>query len=552
VTVLALTSCPNPAAVDLTAAGETLGELVRRQAARDAQAYVEAARHGRVLTFGELERWRRAFAEGTCAPGTTVALSVDDSVQCAAALVAAVAAGLWVAPLDPATPADGPSGLAALTRRVGAEVLITDRPTSGVTLAACPAVPVASLALRARATALGDPAPTTTGAGGIVLSSSGTTGPPKVVRLGQAKLLHAAHSVVAHHALSEQDRGFNPLPLFHVNAEVVGLLSSLVAGACLVLDDRFHRTDFWTVMERRRVTWINAVPAIISRLAEVRPGETVPAGIRFVRSASAPLPVATADRFEVATGLPIVETYGMTEAASQITAHPLSVPRRAGSVGLPVGLELRVVRDEGDDKVGRGDRATAATPEECPAGEVGQVEIRGASVIDAYEGGGHADRFRPGGWLRTGDLGRRDEDGYLYLVARTDDVINRGGEKVFPREIEEIISADPAVATVAVVGRDDPELGQVPVAFVVLRGVHDPGGTDHAGHADHAGPADHADHAARVTARLSEALARHLVRTKRPAALHVVPSLPSGATGKVRRRALREAETPVLLTVACV
>ncbi len=133
----------------------------------------------------------------------------------------------------------------------------------------------------------------------------------------------------------------------------MGLLSALVAGSCLVLDDRFHRTGFWELMGQRRVTWINAVPAIISRLAELRPGENVPAGIRFVRSASAPLPVATADRFEAATGLPIIETYGMTEAASQITAHPLSVPRRAGSVGLPVGVELRVVRDDSPLPVAR-------------------------------------------------------------------------------------------------------------------------------------------------------------------------------------------------------
>ena len=155
--------------------------------------------------------------------------------------------------------------------------------------------------------------------------------------------LHTARCVVAHHDLTADDRCFNSLPLFHINAEVVALLSSLVAGSCLVLDDRFHRTGFWELMGERRVTWINAVPAIISRLAELRPDETVPAGVRFIRSASAPLPVATADRFEERTGIPVVETYGMTEAASQITAHPLSVPRRAGSVGVPVGVELRVV-----------------------------------------------------------------------------------------------------------------------------------------------------------------------------------------------------------------
>ena len=137
--------------------------------------------------------------------------------------------------------------------------------------------------------------------------------------------------------------------------------------------------------------------------------------------------------------------------------------------------------------------------------------------------------------MRTGDLGWRDPEGFLYLVARSDDVINRGGEKVFPREIEEVISADPAVVAVAVAGRDDPELGQVPVAFVVLDGVEAPEAADAAGH---------------VLGRIDVALVRGLVRTRRPVALHVVPALPRGATGKVRRHALFEADTTILRTFA--
>ena len=171
--------------------------------------------------------------------------------------------------------------------------------------------------------------------------------------------------------------------------------------------------------------------------------------------------MTVADRFEDSTGIPVIETYGMTEAASQITAHPLSVPRRPGSVGLPVGVELRIVRQS--DPVG--------SPLEAPEFHIGHVEIRGPSVVEGYVGGTHQDRFGPDGWMRTGDLGHRDADGFVYLDARTDDVINRGGEKVLPREVEEAIGADAMIASVAVVGRDDPELGQVPVAYVVLRAV---------------------------------------------------------------------------------
>jgi acyl-CoA synthetase (AMP-forming)/AMP-acid ligase II len=478
---------------------------------------VEDARSDAVLSFGALERWRTAFAQSVLPPGATVALSVSDPLQCAAAFVAAMASGRWVAPLDPALPDAGPSGLESLVARTGAGMVLSDRAAPAAER--CPWVELASFA--PGSVAAFDPPEFTpvAASGGVILSSSGTTGPPKVVRLHQNKLLHVARCVVEHHQMTEHDRVFSPLPLFHINAEVVGLLSTLVAGSCLVLDDRFHRTDFWDLMGERRVTWINAVPAIISRLAELRPGETVPSGIRFVRSASAPLPVATADRFEAATGLRIIETYGMTEAASQIAAHPLSVPRRAGSVGLPVGLELRVVRDE-----------MRSGAEACLPGEVGEIEIRGASVIEAYSGGEHADRFRPDGWLRTGDLGYRDSDGFLYVVARTDDVINRGGEKVFPREIEEILSADKAVASVAVIAQDDPELGQVPVAFVVLADL---------------GAGD-IEETRRAVARLNKTLEQSLVPARRPVALHVVATLPAGATGKVRRRALREPGLAVL------
>ena len=155
-----------------------------------------------------------------------------------------------------------------------------------------------------RVTRPGATAPQRAGAGGIVLSSSGTTGPPKVVRLGQDKLLHTAAGVASHLELGPDDRGFNPLPLFHINAEVVGVLSALVAGSSLVLDDRFHRSGFWDLMGRRSITWINAVPAIVSRLSALGPDETVPSSIRFIRSASAPLPVAVADRFRGQHGDP--------------------------------------------------------------------------------------------------------------------------------------------------------------------------------------------------------------------------------------------------------
>ncbi len=179
--------------------------------------------------------------------------------------------------------------------------------------------------------------------GGVILSSSGTTGTPKVVALASGQLLATANLVARHNLLEESDRGFNPLPLWHINAEVVGVLATLVAGSSLVLDDRFHRTGFWKIVGDFEVTWINAVPAIISRLASLETGESPPARVRFVRSASAPLAPQLLATFEAAISIPIIESYGMTEAASQICANPLVGARKAGSVGVPVGVEVRTV-----------------------------------------------------------------------------------------------------------------------------------------------------------------------------------------------------------------
>jgi acyl-CoA synthetase (AMP-forming)/AMP-acid ligase II len=206
--------------------------------------------------------------------------------------------------------------------------------------------------------------------------------------------------------------------------------------------------------------------------------------------------VPVLERFERRWGVPVVETYGMTEAASQITANPLDA-RRPGSVGLPVGVELRV-RD-------------------------GRVEIRGPGVIRAYAGGEGADRFGADGWLDTGDIGRLDEDGYLYLSGRGGDAINRGGEKIFPREIEEVLRRHPGVRDAVVVPAPDPVLGEVPVAFVVPA----------------SGPAEGPD-ADQLVADLRGLCDGELARAHRPAQVRVVAALPLGPTGKVSRPALRE------------
>jgi oxalate---CoA ligase len=502
-----------------------LSDLIRARSVSHGHAsYVEHARQDRGLSFRDLERavdrWAILLDEAGIAVGGTVGLLISDPLDFSVGYLATISSGRWAAPLDPGTPLRGSRGLGAAVARVQPDIVIADHSDPGGLDVDWAHLADESSFERGGVTRPGATIPVKGFSGGTILASSGTTGAPKVIPLDQHLLLRAARNVAGHHGLAPDDRGFNPLPLFHVNAEVVGLLASLVAGSSLVLDDRFHRTDFWRLMADRHITWINAVPAIISRLAELGAGEVVPPGIRFIRSASAPLPAAVAVRFEVNTGVRVLETYGMTEAASQITANPLEGPRKMGSVGLPVGVDLRVVADGRPSAIGA----------------TGHVEIRGPSVISAYGGGLHDDRFDPNGWLRTGDLGHLDEDGYLYLDARSDDVINRGGEKVFPREIEEVVAEDPDVAAVAVVGAPDPELGQLPVAYLTLHDVHDASNLN----------------SARVTlARIRQNLDATLVRSKRPASLSVVEKLPTGATGKVRRSDLRDTTLPVVYRLDC-
>jgi acyl-CoA synthetase (AMP-forming)/AMP-acid ligase II len=417
-----------------------------------------------------------------------VPVRTPEPLDYAIELVSIVAAGRVAIPLDPAAPAAEKARVLSV-----AEEAMNAAPTE----------------YRASVSELRDRP-----AGGIFLCTSGTTGTPKGILLREDQLCHVAASVADAHRLTPADRGYCCLPLFHVNAEVVGILATLRAGACLVLDRKFSRGKFWDLIGERRITWINAVPAIIALLT-LEPGVadgTIPdgifaGGVRFVRSASAPLPAATLARFEGMFGIPVIETYGMTEAASMITASPLDGPRKPCSAGVPAGTEVRIVTEHGPDQ----------------PGVVGRVQIRGAGVITRYASGGRSGAIDPDGWLDTGDLGHLDQDGYLFLAGRSDDVINRGGEKIYPREIEDFLIAHGDVLTAAVVGARDDVLGERPVAYVVPA---------------RAGRADHIERA------LREACAAALPRYKRPTAIHVVEALPTGPTGKVARNRLVQS-TPI-------
>jgi acyl-CoA synthetase (AMP-forming)/AMP-acid ligase II len=494
-------------------AGTSLSDLLDQRADQRAGApYLLAVRDDRRVSFADMatsrhDVWGALTARGV-EPGSRIGLLIADPVDFARTFIGALAAGFWVCPFDAATPATGHARLVERFDELELAAVISDR-VDRLGTAAWVALPLVSRP---------DVSAPATMEGGVVLSSSGTTGSPKVIALSTSRLLHTAALIARHNQLTAADRGLNPLPLFHINAEVVAILASLVAGSSIALDDRFHRTGFWDNVDRLEVTWVNAVPAIVSRLVALRPGEVVPPRLRFVRSASAPLPAATLEAFESTIGVPVLESYGMTEAGSQICVNPLDGIRKPGSVGRPVGVELRIVVVEGEIE--------GADPDQPLPGH---VEIRGPSVITRYESPGYQDRFDAEGWLRTGDLGIQDAEGYVFLMGRSDDVINRGGEKMFPREIEEVILSVAGVRSAAVIGAPDDVFGQLPVSFVELEDV-DASSED----------------LAILLKTISDALSEALVRERRPVSISLVRSMPTIATGKVHKPSLRKGEVDVI------
>jgi oxalate---CoA ligase len=479
-------------------------DWIERAAARNGTGvYLEDARGTATLTYAGLRRavldMERSLQGAGLPPGARVAVRLSDPVEYGTALMALLGAGRVAVPLDPRAPAADVARVLAVARPAAA---VTDAPFG---------LPSDLPWLQPDAASGGEPDAAASGgtgadrsahSAGIFLCTSGTTGTPKGILLREEQLAHVADSVAGWHRLTAADRGYCSLPLFHVNAEVVGLLATLSAGARLALDRKFSRAGFWDMIREREITWINAVPAIISILA-MEPPASAPASVRFVRSASAPLPLAALERFESALGIPVIETYGMTEAASMIAANPLDGPRKPGSAGLPAGAEVRVLAPGG----------------RAPAGYVGRVQIRGTGVITRYAEGGRPGAIDPAGWLDTGDLGYTDDDGYLFLVGRSDDVINRGGEKIYPREIEEILLAQPGVHSAAVVGAADDVLGECPVAYVVPE----------AGWPEE-----------KVETGLRAACAADLPRHKQPREFFLVGELPLGPTGKIARHRLKD------------
>ena len=346
--------------------------------------------------------------------------------------------------------------------------------------------------------------------GSVCLMTSGTTGEPKGVILQEHQIAWTAEHIRASHQLTPEDRGLTVLPFFHVNAPIVSLCASLIAGSTVVIARKFSRTHFWEWVEKYHITWVSLVPAIVEILLGTDKPTFLPGPVRFFRTGSSPLPAATMKAFEAKFGIPLIETYGLSEAASEVTGNPLPPGKhKPGSVGLPVSVALRICYPQRPDEDG--------ALRDVPQGEEGEICISGPNVIEAYQGNADAKSFQDG-WFRTGDLGHMDDEGYIYITGRLREVIIRGGENIAPREVEEVLQSHPAVRESAVVGRPDTTLGEQVVAFVIPQNIWD----------------------AEQAQQVRDYAARRLSPHKVPVDFIPVDSLPHNSVGKVERRKLRE------------
>ena len=339
----------------------------------------------------------------------------------------------------------------------------------------------------------------------IIIYTSGTTGKPKGCLLTHGNLIANARQISQWLGFSQDDRLLTMMPLFHMNAVSVTTMSALYAGGSTVVTPKFSASRFWQIISEYQITSFGSVATMLSMLLHTYPNG-VPEGLdtsrlRFAMCGSAPVPAEVMQRFEETFNCLVIEGYGLSESTCRSTFNPPDTRRRPGSCGLPIGNEMKVV-DEDDRDV--------------PDGELGEIVLRGENILKGYfkNDRATAEAFR-NGWFHTGDIGYRDADGFFYIVDRKSDMIIRGGENIYPREIDEVLYQHPDVAAAATVGVPDPLYGEEVAAFVVLKEGRE--------------------------AREDDLLAHcraHLADFKCPKSIRFVDDIPKGPTGKLLKREL--------------
>ena len=431
-------------------------------------------------------------------PGDVVALQLTNRVEFVVLLFAAWRLGATVTPVNPSlTDVEAVRQL----QDSGARLLVVEDGTAVM------AHEVAVLAVGElyEGTTEPDQAPLLDPATlALLIYTSGTTGVPKGVMLDHANIDAMVEMGRLALEVGPAGRCLLILPLFHVNGIVVSVLLPLLVGASVVIAGRFDPHTFFDLVETERPTFFSAVPTIYGMLAalpdDVRPDTS---SLRFGVCGAAPASAELLTRFEARYGFPLVEGYGLSEGTCGSTINPVAGPRRAGTVGLPFpGQEIRIIDADGS---------------EAAPGTDGEVVVRGPNVMRGYLGRpDETARVIVDGWLHTGDVGHLDAEGYLTLVGRSKDMIIRGGENIYPKEIEDVLAGDPAVLEAAVIGVPDEKWGEVVVAYLQPRpgAIVDP-------------------------SALKALCARSLTGYKRPTAFFVVEAIAKNAVGKIDKASLR-------------
>lgn len=345
----------------------------------------------------------------------------------------------------------------------------------------------------------------------IIIYTSGTTGKPKGCLLTHGNLIANARQISEWLGFDERDRLLTVMPLFHMNAVSVTTMTALYASASTVVAPKFSASRFWETVEKYKITSFGSVATMLSMLLKkedekenaIALEQTNPKSesLRFAMCGSAPVPSEVLKQFEETFGCLVIEGYGLSESTCRSTFNPPNKSRRPGSCGKPIGNEMKIF-DE--------------TDEELPDGELGEIVLRGANIFKGYfKNQAATEKAFAGGWFHTGDIGYKDADGFFYIADRKSDMIIRGGENIYPREIDDVLYTNPAVEAAAVIGVPDELYGESVAAFVVLK-----------------------NGAELSEADLIDFCKARLADYKCPQRIYFVADIPKGATGKLLKREL--------------
>jgi len=488
----------------------TLAHLLNPSSASDDSIIIPGAPTLSYAQYAyEIERTAELLAGAGVKPGRPVSIVLVNNLEFMVLFLAVARAGAVAAPLNPAYTVDE---FKFFMEDADAQLaIVPPRAHLGRDAANELGIPVLEASLDGGSVVLSNgsgtltktvdaPAPSPEDVA-LFLHTSGTTSRPKGVPLTHANLMKSISNIKNHYVLTPEDTSIIVMPLFHVHGLMGASLSTLNSGGSLVIPERFSASSFWGLQKNYSATWYSAVPTIHQILLMRADDDNAPhESFRFIRSCSSALAPAVFEKLEARFGAPVLEAYGMTEASHQMSSSPMPPGKRIpGTVGQATGVEIAIMDME-------------ATGQIQKTGDIGEVVIKGENVMHGYNNNpeANAEAFVDG-WFRTGDQGFLDADGYLSLTGRIKELINRGGEKISPLEVDGVLLKHPAVAEAVCFAVPDEKYGEVVHAAVVLSGETD-------------------------QAEIRSYCREQLADFKVPDVVYISDVLPRTATGKIQRR----------------